>query len=239
MKFETKEIEGYKYVSAFFNYNTDKEILDSILAKAEVLNEKVNTHSSGGEVRSSEIRINKLAGGLLVEHAFLKLITNLAEKYTVPFEVLGSTFSQEGDLESMGFNQIDLSVLLKKKKLEMEVRSSYSYKTSFERLLGFPLKNDKGAFSLIGWYVSKNKPNEVKKDFYIFGIHYYKPSETIQKLKTSVAINIVAIASKETLEALGYDDNLKQEGALFRIINPINSISDVVTVLKKLIIGGI
>ena len=238
MKFETKEIEGYKYVSAFYNYINDKEALDLILAKSEELNKKVNTHSSGGKARSPEIIKNKLAGGLLVEHAFLELITQLTKKYVVPFEVLGSTFNQEGDLESMGFNQIDLNVLLNKKKLEMEVRSSFSYKTTFERLLGFPLKNDKGAFSLIGWYVSKNKPNEVKKDFYIFGIHYYRPSETIQKLKSSVAINIVAIASKETLEELGYDDNLKQEGALFRIINPINSISDVVDVLKKIILGG-
>ena len=239
MKFETKEIEGYKYVSAFYNYTSDKEVLDSILAKVEVLNANVNKHSSGGEVRSSEIRKNKLAGGLLAEHAFLELITQLTKKHNMQFEMLGSTFSQDGDLESMGFNQIDLSVILKKKKLEMEVRSSYSYKTSFERLLGFPLINDKGAFSLIGWYVSQNKPNEVKKDFYIFAIHYYNPSDTIQRFKNSVEINIVAIASKDTLQKLGYNDNLKQEGALFRIINPINSISDVVDVLKKLIIVDI
>lgn len=235
MKFKTNNIQGYRYISAHYDYGSDRNLIDSIIQKATNLSKKVNPNSSGGKYRSEEIRINKLLGGLLVEHAFLELIERLSTKHQVPFEILDSSFTQDGDLESMGFNQIDIDLLLNHNKLEIEVRSSFSYKTTFNRLLGFPLKNEKGAFSLIGWYTSSNKLKEEFKDLYVFGILYHQPSEMLEKAKTKSMINIVAIASKETLEKIGYDDSLKQSGAMFRVINPINSIEDVVSVLKLLL----
>lgn len=238
MEFQTKNIEGYRIISANYNYKSDKDLIDAIILKARDLSIKVNPHSSGGQFRNEEIRTNKLLGGLLVEHAFLNLFDRLAVKHKVPFEIIDSSFTQDGDLESMGFNQIDIDLLLNQSKLEIEVRSSFSYKTTFNRLLGFPLKNGKGAFSLIGWYSSKNKKKEIIKDLYVFGILYHKPSQMLEKAKTNCKINIVAIASKETLSDKGYDDNLKQPGAIFKVINPINSIDDVVSVLKILLNVG-
>ena len=43
------------------------------------------------------------------------------------------------------------------------------------------------------------------------------------------------LATKETIEKLGYNDNLGQSGATFKVINPINSIENVVSVLKSLL----
>ena len=182
MRFETKDIQGYKYITANYDYESDSKLIDLIVQKARDLSKKVNPHSSGGKYRSEDIRINKLLGGLLVEHAFMELLKRLSFKHNVPIEILDSSFIQEGDLEKMGFNQVDIDLLLNQSRLEIEVRSSFSYKTTFDRLLGFPLKNGKGAFSLIGWYTSANKIKEVVKDLYVFGVLYHKPSEMMDRV---------------------------------------------------------
>ncbi len=235
MRLVRRKIEGYEYIHAFYTYKDDKDVIDSILEKAYNLSGKVNPHSSGGNYREENIRINKLTGGLLLEHAVTEAFKIVSERNNKKFEISSSSFEQDQSLESMGFNQVDLELDIDGKKVQVEIRSSFSYKTTVNRLFGFPLKNDRGAFSLIGWYKSANKPMEVKKDYYIFGIHFYNPSLVIDKVKNQVEVMIVTGASKETLEKIGFDDNLRQQDAVFRIINPIKDAPEVSTVINKIL----
>src|SRR4029079_4195397 len=99
-----------------------------------------------------------------------------------------SSFNQEDDLAKLGFNQIDLKIKVNNLVKDIEIRSSFSYKTSLSRLFGFPLINGKGAFSIIGWYSSRNKPMEVKKDYYIFAVHLYLPSEAQNRIYEDIEV---------------------------------------------------
>jgi hypothetical protein len=235
MRLVRRRIEGYEYIHAIYKYKDDKDVLDAILEKAYKLSGKVNPHSSGGSYREENTRINKLTGGLLLEHSVTEAFKTIAERNSKIFSINTSSFEQDQSLESMGFNQIDLELDIDGKIIKVEIRFFFSYKTTVKRLFGFPLKNNRGAFSLIGWYKSANKPMEVKKDFYIFGIHFYNPKLVIEKVKSQVEVMIATGASKETLEKIGFDDNLKQSNATFRIINPIKNAPEVSIVINNIL----
>lgn len=221
MKIKTQAIEGYEYYAVTFDYNQDSELLDGLIDKAREMSSRVNPHSSGGRYRQEGTRTNKLLGGLLTEAAVIEILRRFANEEGIPLKITESTFIQDLDLAKLGFNQIDLRLLVKGAFVNLEIRSSFSYKTSLQRLFGVPLIDGKGAFSIIGWYSSQNKPCEVKKDYYVFGIHHYDPVEVIDRAQSRVQLYIAGIASKATLESLGFNSSLKQQGATFRIINPI------------------
>lgn len=235
MEIQIKNISGYQYYLVEFDYILDKHIIDFVLVKANELSTKVNPHSSGGDYRQSSTRINKLLGGLLTEVAVREILTQEARTSKITYQILGSTFIQEDDLEKLGFNQIDLQLLVQENKINIEIRSSFSYKTSLGRLFGFPLINNRGAFSIIGWYTSSNKPQELKKDYYVFGIHKYHPSEIMNKVRTKVELYIAGVVSKATLERIGDNNSLKQDGAKFRIINPIKNAPTPISGIKEIL----
>src|SRR3989344_4450941 len=179
---EIENIQGYNYIKFTYSYASDKELIDRLITKASRMAGVVNPHSPDGKLRTQDVRFNKLLGGLLAETAFLHYLENCAKQKKISFEVVESTFNQEEDLAKLGFNQIDLKIRVNNVVKDIEIRSSFSYKTTLQRLFGVPLVNGKGAFSIIGWYSSQNKPMEVKKDYYVFAIHFYLPSEAQQRI---------------------------------------------------------
>ncbi len=228
-------ISRFQYYLVKFDYLNDKQIIDSLINKATELSSRVNPYSSGAELRSSSTRINKLLGGLLTEVAVIEILNKESRASNAIFQILDSTLVQEPALEKLGFNQVDLKLRVQDSTLDLEIRSSFSYKTSIGRLFGFPLFNGKGAFSIIGWYTSTNKPAETRKDYYIFGIHYYHPDEILTKVKDKVQVHIAGAVSKETLERIGYNDSLKMYGATFRIINPIKDAPNPISGFKEIL----
>ena len=235
MLHEEVTLEGYKYIKTTISYTPDKQVVDAIVEKAIRMSGTVNPHSPDGKLRPQDTRFHKLLGGLLAETAFLNYLQARADAKEKDFELIESSFSQEEDLSKLGFNQIDVKIKLDEKIYDIEIRSSFSYKTTLNRLFGVPLVNGKGAFSLIGWYSSRNKPMEVKKDYYIFAIHFYMPLEIQERIYDSIEIYIAGAASKQTLEERGEYSSLKQDGARFRIINPLNSVDDPVDVIDEIL----
>ena len=235
MIIETVDLQGYNYIKLTYSYASDSELIDRLTQKAAGLAGIVNPHSPDGKLRPQDVRFNKLLGGLLAESALLDYLKKRAGEKGVQLEVLDSSFMQEVELEKLGFNQIDLKVKVDGVVKDIEIRSSFSYKTTLNRLFGVPLQNGRGAFSIIGWYTSGNKPREVKKDYYIFAIHYYLPSEAQVRIQDSVEVYLAGAASRETLEQRGENSSLKQLGALFRVINPLNSVDDPITVIDEIL----
>jgi hypothetical protein len=235
MEIDVKTLNNYKYVEINFNYENDKDLVESLITKATSMTNKVNPHGPDGNLRPQDVRFNKVLGGLLAEMALIKFLELQASKNNVNFKIIDSTFNQEEDLSKLGFNQIDLKISANGLEKDLEIRSSYSYKTTFERLLGFPLVNGKGAFSIIGWYKSQNKPLEVKKDYYVFAIHRYLPSETQTRIFDKVTVYIAGAASKYTLEKRGENKPLLQNGAEFRVINPLTCVPDPIAVVDEIL----
>ncbi len=228
-------LDGYTYIKTTLSYSSDERVINEIVQKAIRMTGTVNPHSPDGKLRQQDTRFHKLLGGLVAETTFLNYLQTQADSKKITFELIDSSFSQDEDLSRMGFNQIDAKIRLGKKTHDIEIRSSFSYKTTLSRLFGVPLINGKGAFSLIGWYSSRNKPMEVKKDYYIFAIHFYEPSEIQERIFDSIEVYLAAAASKQTLEEKGEYSSLKQDGAKFRIINPLNSIDDPVKVIDEIL----
>jgi len=169
----------------------------------------------------------------LAEEAFKTYVERLIETKKLNAKIIKVGLKEE-EIEEVG-TQIDFLLEVNGKKKSIEVRSSFSYKTNFPRLFGIPLIHGKGAFSIIGWYETQHKPLEEKKDYYVFAVHFYHPTEIREKCRNEVTVYIAGAASKMTLEKEGYDDSLKQRGAKFRVINPLIKVPNPICVINEML----
>ena len=224
---------GYRYVTTSFQFSNDKSQLESIIAKASMLSGVVSPFDPKGDFRPFSVRLSKNTGGTLAEESFKMYVQSLIKTNGLNAKIIDTNVREEID-EQIG-TQIDVLLEVNGKKKSIEVRSSFSYKTSFKRLFGIPLYNGKGAFSIIGWYKHQHKPEEERKNYYIFVIHYYHPTKIGQYCKNEVTAYIAGAASEKTLETKGYDDNLKQRGAMYRVINPLISVADPIDVIDEIL----
>lgn len=230
-----ERIDSYEYIITTFSYESDKQVLDGLIDEAAELAGIVNPFGPDGRLRSTGVRFNKNLGGLLAERAFREYVDGLINKKNLNVRIKEISELKEEVVGNISWNQIDLILEVNGMIKTMEIRSSFSYKTSLRRLFGFPLINDKGAFSIIGWYTHTHKPIEEKKDYYIFCIHYYHPDNILVLCQDEIEVYIAGAASKETLEKKGYNSDLKQRGASFRIINPLRSVPDPVKVINDIL----
>lgn len=134
---------------------------------ATELSQKVNVHDPSNKIRDPTERYRKGLGGVLAEYAVRKYIDIETSKRN-----LKVSLSSENE---SGIGQIDLIIEVNGKKKTVEIRSSFFYKTSFERLFTVA--------SIIGWYKTQFKPDEYIKDFYLFVIHFYHPADIESLLK--------------------------------------------------------
>lgn len=235
MDLEIVEIEKYKLIKIRYNYKIDRLVIDNIINKSKQLLDKLNSKAPNGIVRNSAHKENMIVGGLLAEHSIHFCLNEISKTKKIDLKILNSTFDEDNN--SVLGNQTDLSISVNGIIKTIEVQSSFCYKyyTTLGRLIGFPLKNGKSAYSIIGWYSASYKKLEIHKDYYLFIIHYYNPEDLKIKIYDFLDVYIVGGASKKTLEEKGYDTNLGQNGAKYRVINPINGVKDCLDVINEIL----
>ncbi len=221
MRISEQTSGGYNYVVITLNKKEDGEILSRIKQKAKDDATKVNKKAPNGRIRSDElIQYNNL-GGVLAEEVVKIYLNSKTEELKVSAEIFSPPFT--GHLEHR-----DIKIDIDGKIKTIEVRSSFQYRTSLERVFV-------GAFSLIGNYVTSYKGEEPKKDFYIQVIHRYENPEILEKIDDEVEVFIIGGGSKELFEKIGEERFLKQEGAKYLLINPINKTEGINALAKEIL----
>jgi hypothetical protein len=181
----------------------------------------MNKKSPNGQIRSEEKILQNSMGGVLAEESVKIYLKEKAKEYDKNVEIYSLPFN--GHLEHR-----DIYVKINGKIKTIEVRSSFQYKTTLQRVFS-------GAFSLIGNYVTSYKFTEPQKDFYIQVIHRYENSEIIKKFSDKLDVLIVGGGSNELFKKIGKNEFLKQEGATYLLINPINSTNGIVSLVKEIL----
>lgn len=224
MKFEEVIVDKHKLLKATYQKN---EILD-VFETAKSLLKKVNPHDPSGELRTEDTLLIKNLGGLLSERYISDILKSYSKKHTMDLEIADSNWESLGD---SALYQIDHTVATAKGKLTIETRSSFSYKTKCpERVIT-------GAFSIIGPYISANKAQELHKDFYAFVFFCVNPDDFLNKLENDgIDIYFAGGADINLLLTLNQKSTLKQNGAEYYVIKPINKALDAEEFLKKLFI---
>ncbi len=202
-----------KYANATFPYleigfeESDSEVIDMARKNAMLLSEKVHPDDPAGVKRDKETIYNRNLAGTLSEVAFRFSVTQLGRELNS-----NPTFAKPEFVPSK--DQIDVVVTGTGGPRTVEIRSSGYYKTSLKRVFT-------GAFSIIGWYTTMSKPGERRKDFYVQMVYGFDATQTESIVERDLSIIFAGGATQELLEQRGYDTDLKQYRARYRVINPI------------------
>lgn len=212
MKTEIRKITKGEKTHAVLTYTLypDDQITKEALKYAEKSHDDVSVFSPEGRPRDKNERLQKCFGGALAEnvvrHHLSEILGDEGPKPTIKSNMMVHSTGQD----------IDVSIVDEGVSIEIEVRSSFSYRTTFERLFT-------GAFSIIGPYTTSTKPSEEPKDYYITVVyHSFRPSEIFEKLeKDGIEIHICGGAPQQVFFDRKQKRTLKQSGADYFIINPI------------------
>lgn len=221
MLINEREMNGYNFVSIKLSQKEDKEILSKIMDKAEEDARKVNKKSPDGKVRREELIGYNNLGGCLAEEVVKTYIGKIAKENNIEVKIYSPPFTGH-------FEHRDIIVEVNGKIKTIEVRSSFQYRTTLQRVF-------EGAFSLIGNYITSYKRKEPEKDFYIQVIHRYVNPEIMDKIKEEIEAFIIGGGSKELFGKIGEKRFLKQEGAEYLVINPINKTKGVNALAKEIL----
>jgi len=194
---------AFDYLEIEFAKND--QVFEKAIVQAKDLSEKVNPHDPSAVRRLKETIYNRTLAGVLSEIAF---------RYAISEVGAGKNFSFGKSQFTNAAEQIDVALITREEKRTIEVRSSGWYLTSLERVFT-------GAFSVIGWYVTRTKLAEKKKDFYVQMLYNFDSSTTEMQLTREVVILFAAGATRALLEEKGKDSDLKQLKATYRVINPL------------------
>lgn len=183
------------YTMNYQSCQEDKNLIDSLIDKAENLAKKVNDRAANDSAvpRSfPRIKANCIAG--VISEYFWKIYLN-AESVVV----------SETDFEESA-NQIDLKVLSTGKKIE--VRSSFP-RNGIEFALCHPIYQ----FDILGPYSNSYKPGEIQKDFYVRTLfHLYNPIDIITKIKENeFHIYLTGGATWDMMTNISMDKSLTPE----------------------------
>lgn len=221
MIIEEKNLDGYNYVSVKFNVNEDKEILSRIKEKAKEDAIKVNKKSQAGKIREEDLIGYNNLGGVLAEEVVKVYLNYKAKENNLNVNIFSPQFTGY-------FEHRDIKVDINGKIKTIEVRSSFQYKTTLQRVFT-------GAFSLIGGYITSYKREEPEKDFYIQVIHTYENPEILNKIDNEIEALIIGGGAKALFEEMGEKRFLKQERAEYLVINPINKTKGVNYLAKEIL----
>lgn len=216
------QIECKEKTHGIVHYHLDwrDELFMQALTKGAALAGKVNIHDPSGTDRDTQTRVAKCTGGMLAEGIFQDFFNRRLNELKTRQPLLNriELFEPPSDCSK---GQIDFTVrdkVTKSTLLTGETRSSFSYKTSsIENVVCY-------AFSLLGPYISFNKPNESIKDMHVTIVHRVNPKNFLEQTRsTGIDSYIVGggtramFLDKNTREL----DNLYQRGAVYLIIKPI------------------
>ena len=224
MEFEFKPYQFGELTFTILNisYNSvdDSSLIDELKANAKILADQVDPHGPDGEERDYNTIYVMNLGSLLSEEGIKRIVQKYIDEHSIDAKILDSSYFPTS------LKQIDLKMEINGKQKDVEIRASYSYKTTFERLFT-------GAFSIIGPYTTSFKPKEVVKDFYIFLIHYYHFDTLEEKLENTLTVHFFGGADPKLFNNVGQWKQLKQKGAYYCVINPIIKAYDAKLCLEK------
>lgn len=185
----------------------------------------MNKHAPDGRIRSDEEIFAKCFAGCIAENGVIYRINDFADfRKKNKINAHATTFDKSRDED-----QVDVVVESDKAKVTIEVRSSYGNVQNNS-------KRYKEWFSIVGNYVTANKGRELQKDYYItviFNCSYEEMCRKIQQ-KENISFQLAAGCDKEYLQKYGVTDNLKNNGALYKVIRPLIKGKTVNTVMEEM-----
>lgn len=200
----------FKFVE--YTITKDDAIYKNSFLKALELAPQMNKHAPDGTVRSDEEIFANCFAGCIAENAVIYRVNEFAifkNKNNVTAEA--TSFDKNVDDD-----QVDVVVKGENAKYTIEVRSSYGKVQN-------NVRRYKEWFSIVGNYVSANKGRELQKDYYITVIFNFSQETMLEKIKTkeSISFQIAAGCDKEFLQKYGKIDDLKNDGATYKVIKPL------------------
>lgn len=222
MRIREGKVGNYDYIIITLTKGDDERFLNSIKEKANNDEKQVYSRGPNNEIRSEEVIKSSNLGGVLAEESIKAYLKKIIEEKHINAEILPSPFT--GYLEHRDI-KIKVNGIVK----TIEIRSSFQYiQPDFSRVIN-------GSFSLISYYYTAYKKQEPKKDFYITVYHRYQPSEIIDRLNKEVDVFFVGGASYKVFDEMGYWDDLRQKGAHYFIIKPINKTKGVKALMNEIL----
>ncbi len=211
-----------KYTHRIIRYTLGKNdtIYENALKNAPILAKKLNDKDPSGKIRTTDIKETVAFSGYIAE----AIVMSELNKKLLELNPAGNIIAHSVEFNKTNrdsFDQIDIKVTntFTNNSKTIEVRSSNIFKVKEKDEEVYDIDQ-----SLIGSYSTKNKLGEVKKDFYVtvFFRHSQEKLMYIKKNSYSFTTDIAGAASRENLEKLGVESNLKQNGANYLVINPIS-----------------
>lgn len=181
----------------YLSNNKDKEFLDKVFSKGEILARKVNPAAANlsSYNRTSNRILNNATAGLLAEFCWKKYINYKAESEIVDYTEFTSASVQ-----------IDLMVL-KNSKL-IEVRSSFP-----RHGIEFALCNKNYEFDILGPYSNTVKPSEIQKDFYTRTLFHIPSGKSFLEIAKQDGLQVF-LTGGATWEMMADDDISKNKHLL-------------------------
>lgn len=188
---------------------------------AKKLSKSVPDQDPSGVPRTSHQKFCRALCGIIAENACSIAINKTAEKNrkTIKLSVKGFESS---------LRQIDLTLERNSRNFDIEIRSSGHFKQNLEEVYNRD-------FSIIGWYVTSKKRKEIKKDFYVLVLFPFLEDTIDKKIESGIELYIAGGATRETLEFMGSDTDLKQYGAIYHVISPITKGLDGLEIINKIV----
>jgi len=202
---------------------------DSLLESAKTLGlaraKKVHPAGTDGRRRPPDVILRRNILGVLAELATREILETAMRNKRISASI---THSGVSEIQEWGDTEIDITILVGDKEFEMEVRSSF---------LRNPLTwGITQGFDIIGWYTTLTKPTERRKDFYLRVLYNFRESEAPSYIESGLTLYFVGGASKALLQGpRGYNDNLDQQGANYRLIKPICAGRDADKILDEIL----
>lgn len=212
MRYRWITVPGTDFKFIEYSITKDDELYRISYEKARELAPRMNRHAPDGTVRTDEEIFANCFAGCIAENAVIYRINDFAEfRHRHNINAHGTTFDKDQDED-----QVDVVVESGNNRLTIEVRSSYGNVQNNTRRY-------KEWFSIVGNYVSANKGRELQKDYYITVIFNFSQEIMLRKVKNleEISFQIAAGCSREFLQEHGEIDNLKNNGAVYKVIKPL------------------
>lgn len=212
MKYNWITIQGTEFKVIEYTICSDDKLYIMSYNKALKLASQVNRHAPNGRIRNKEEIFANCFAGCIAENAVIYRINDFAKfRKKENIKAHATEFDKFKDDD-----QVDIVVESDKVKFTIEVRSSYGNVQN-------NLRRYKEWFSIVGNYVSANKGRELQKDYYITVIFNFSHELMIKKIqnKDDISFQLAAGCDKDFLQKYGVIDNLKNNGAVYKVIKPL------------------
>lgn len=212
MKYKWITIPDTNFKFIEYTITRSDEIYKDSFAKALNLAPKMNKHAPDGKVRSDKEIFANCFAGCIAENAVIYRINDYAI-FTHRENVIAQATEFDKEIDD---DQVDIIVKSENKEFTIEVRSSYGNVQN-------NIRRYKEWFSIVGNYVSANKGRELQKDYYITVIFNFSQETMMQKIKAreDISLQIAAGCDRHFLQKYGEIDNLKNNGATYKVIKPL------------------